>query len=88
MREFRCPDCNKLIFKGRLESGSVVEIPCPRNCGLLRFTVQPNRAFLESDGAGGFILNQESGDSELPPGLTRVSAELVQLIPRATKKRS
>ncbi len=30
-REWRCPYCNKLLFKAKLEKGSRIQIPCKRN---------------------------------------------------------
>jgi len=29
-KENRCPDCHRLLFKGRLAPGSRIEVKCPR----------------------------------------------------------
>ena len=28
--EWRCPECHKLLFKGKVSPGTSIEIPCPR----------------------------------------------------------
>lgn len=35
-REWRCPECHLLLFKGKVEPGSVIEVPCTRCTKKLR----------------------------------------------------
>ena len=42
LREFRCPDCNRLVMRAYIPAGGKAEIACPRCHTLIKFEITYN----------------------------------------------